>query len=290
MIWCWTKPPIWIPEIFEYTCFCMNLKSSHISWYPNGAVYSFTTCYKGWRERLCISKNARDRNVKALKGGPQRAPTKKKRNQRSFPSNIPGRRRCRRLLSPNHPVEHPPPRSWAPPPRWHWIAACAVSRRRSRPPAGPMISPSPPPTATATATASSPPSPAAPATPRKLPPKSFLLAPILPGPQLSTKLLGGFRQRGKDCQEAPAVQGADDPGRDDGLGGVQDDGGEAGRRRAAHRRQRPALRHLDGQGIVCSFSRISLQFLVLDWGIMIGWQLVWSLKGRTFLDYLNVIA
>jgi len=151
-----------------------------------------------------------------------------------------------------------------------------------------MISPSPAPTATATATASSPPSPAAPATPRKLPPKSFLLAPILPGPQLSTKLLGGFRQRGKDCQEAPAVQGADDPGRDDGLGGVQDDGGEAGRRRATHRRQRPPLRHPNGQGSV--FLQLN-QFPIFGArGIMIGWQLFWSLKGRAFLDYLNVIA
>lgn len=58
----------------------------------------------------------------------------------------------------------------------------------------------------------------------------------------------GFCQRGEDGQEAAAVEGANDPGGDDGVRGVPADGGEAGRRRAAHRRQRPPLRHCHRQG------------------------------------------
>jgi len=60
--------------------------------------------------------------------------------------------------------------------------------------------------------------------------------------------LGLLAQGGEDSEEAAAVQGTDDTGGDDGVGCVPADGGEAGRRRAAHRRTWPPLRHSHRQG------------------------------------------
>lgn len=68
------------------------------------------------------------------------------------------------------------------------------------------------------------------------------------GPVKIGILFGLFGQRGENGEEAAFVQGSDDSGGDDGVGCVPADGGEAGRRRAAHRRPRPPLRHSHRQG------------------------------------------
>lgn len=52
-----------------------------------------------------------------------------------------------------------------------------------------------------------------------------------------------------DGEAAAAVEGADGAGEHDGAGGVPADGGAPGRRRAAHRLQRPPLRHPHRQGM-----------------------------------------
>lgn len=100
-------------------------------------------------------------------------------------------------------------------------------------------------------------------------------------------MLGLFRQRGEDGQEAAAVQGADDPGGDHDLGGVPADGSEAGRCRAAHRRRWPALRHRHRQGIVF-FHHFSFESNGARW-VMIDGQVVWILKSiPSFLFYFSL--
>jgi hypothetical protein len=79
-------------------------------------------------------------------------------------------------------------------------------------------------------------------------------------PKIGVSNSFGLAQGGEDSEEVTALQGTDDTGGDDGVGCVPADGGEAGRRRAAHRQPRAPLRHSHRQGDLFSFLNFLVQF------------------------------